>query len=158
MLFYFVKRYCDRYILSSISIAWNNRWSSVTVRHDFMCDRQDSFLPVTMTGRFSNFNSISYKEYRKELQVTGTRCRLRHDVLHWWNIYFRGCEGLRNSLIAWLILFFNSFLNLKICNCIFSLCRGVSIQPNLLDGGNFSSQLWGEANIQTINKILHHLM
>ena len=35
------------------------------------------FLPVTMTGRFSNFNGISYTENRHELQVTGTKCRLQ---------------------------------------------------------------------------------
>ena len=29
------------------------------------------FLPVTMTGRFSNLNSISYTEDRYELRVTG---------------------------------------------------------------------------------------
>ena len=34
------------------------------------------FLLVTMTGRFSNFNSISYKEDRHELRMTGTKCRL----------------------------------------------------------------------------------
>ena len=34
------------------------------------------FLPVTMTGRFSNFNSISYTEDRYGLRVTGTKCRL----------------------------------------------------------------------------------
>ena len=34
------------------------------------------FLPVTMTDRFSNFNSISYTEDRHKLRVTGTRYRL----------------------------------------------------------------------------------
>ena len=34
------------------------------------------FLLVTVTGRFSNSNSISYTEDRLELQVTGTKCRL----------------------------------------------------------------------------------
>ena len=34
------------------------------------------FLPVTMTDRFSNFNSISYTEDRHKLQVTGTKCQL----------------------------------------------------------------------------------
>ena len=34
------------------------------------------FLPVTMTDRFSNVNSISYTEDRQELSVTGTKCRL----------------------------------------------------------------------------------
>ena len=34
------------------------------------------FLPVTLTGRFSNFNSISYTEDLHKLQVTGTKCQL----------------------------------------------------------------------------------
>ena len=34
------------------------------------------FLPVTMTGRFSNFNSTLYTEDRHELGVTGTKWRL----------------------------------------------------------------------------------
>ena len=34
------------------------------------------FLPITMTGRFSNFNSISYTEDRHESRATGTKCRL----------------------------------------------------------------------------------
>ena len=44
--------------------AWNNRRSSVTVWHDFMCGRQDSF-------------SVGHNtEDRHELWVTGTKCRL----------------------------------------------------------------------------------
>ena len=34
------------------------------------------FLPVTMTGRLSNFNSILYTKDRHVLRVTGTKCRL----------------------------------------------------------------------------------
>ena len=34
------------------------------------------FLPVTMTGKFSNFNSTSYSKDRHELQVTETKCPL----------------------------------------------------------------------------------
>ena len=34
------------------------------------------FLPVTMTSRFSNFNSISYTEDQHELRATNTNCRL----------------------------------------------------------------------------------
>ena len=34
------------------------------------------FRPVTMTGRFSNFNSISYTVDWHKLRVTGTKCRL----------------------------------------------------------------------------------
>ena len=33
------------------------------------------FLPVTMTDRFSNFNSITYTEDQHEMRVTGTMCR-----------------------------------------------------------------------------------
>ena len=32
------------------------------------------FLLVTMSDRFSNFNSISYKEDRHELRVTSAKC------------------------------------------------------------------------------------
>ena len=35
------------------------------------------FLPVTMTSRFSNFNSISYTEDQHELRVTGMKCQLQ---------------------------------------------------------------------------------
>ena len=34
------------------------------------------FLPVTMTGRFSNFNSKSYREDRHKMQVIDTKCQL----------------------------------------------------------------------------------
>ena len=34
------------------------------------------FLPVTMTRRFSNFNSKSHTGYRHKLRVTGTKCQL----------------------------------------------------------------------------------
>ena len=40
------------------------------------------FLPVTMTGRSSNFNSISYTEDQHELRVTGTKCRLPDTMSH----------------------------------------------------------------------------
>ena len=40
----------------------------------FVTDRI-RFLQVTMTGRFSNFNSISYTEDQQELRVTGKKCR-----------------------------------------------------------------------------------
>ena len=36
----------------------------------------DRILPVTMTGRFSNFNSISYTVDRHKVRVTGTKCGL----------------------------------------------------------------------------------
>ena len=34
------------------------------------------FLPVTMTGKFSNFNSTSYTKDRHDLQVTKMKCPL----------------------------------------------------------------------------------
>ena len=51
------------------SSAWNNRQSSVTVRHDLM-------FSAGHNDSFSNFNSTSYTEDRHELRVTDTRCRL----------------------------------------------------------------------------------
>ena len=55
-------------------------WSScpaheITVAH-WSLSGTIRFLPVTMTSRFSNFISISYKEDRHKLRVTGTKCRL----------------------------------------------------------------------------------
>ena len=50
------------------------------------------FLPVTMTGRFSNFNSISYTEDRHELRVTGTKCRLPDIVSGTGEIFISGAE------------------------------------------------------------------
>ena len=48
------------------------------------------FLPVTMTGRFSNFNSISYTEDRHELHVTDIEVStIGNLVRHWLNIHFR---------------------------------------------------------------------
>ena len=38
-------------------------------------------LLVTMTERFSNFNSLSYTEDRHELRVTDTTCRTRCPAL-----------------------------------------------------------------------------
>ena len=56
------------------SSAWNNRRSSVTVRHGFMCDRQDSFSAGQNDQQvFKNFNSI-------ELWVTGTKCPLPYTM------------------------------------------------------------------------------
>ena len=39
-----------------------------------------NFLPGTMTGRFSNFNSISDTEDRHEVRVTGTKFRLQNTM------------------------------------------------------------------------------
>ena len=50
------------------------------------------FLPVTMTGRFSNFNSTSYKEDRHELRVTGTKCGLPDTMSDTGEIFISGAE------------------------------------------------------------------
>ena len=52
------------------------------------------FLPVTMTGRFSNFNSISYTEDRHELQVTGMKCRLPDTMSGTGEIHISGAENM----------------------------------------------------------------
>ena len=49
-------------------------------------------LPVTMTSRFSNFNSISYTEDRHELRVTGTKCRLPDMMSSTGEIFISGAE------------------------------------------------------------------
>ena len=54
-----------------ITAGHRSLFSTISSVNDRIC-----FLPVTMTGWFSNFNSISYTEDRHELQVTGTKCRL----------------------------------------------------------------------------------
>ena len=60
--------------------AWNNSWSwSLSGTISCVTD-MIRFLPVTMTCRFLNFNSITYTEDRHEssdrheLQIAGTRC------------------------------------------------------------------------------------
>ena len=50
------------------------------------------FLPVTMTGSFSNFNSISYTEDRHELRVTGTRYRLPDTMSGTDEIFISGAD------------------------------------------------------------------
>ena len=50
------------------------------------------FLPVTMTGRFSNFNSISYTEDRQELRVTGTKYRLPDTMSGIGEMFISGAE------------------------------------------------------------------
>ena len=52
------------------------------------------FLPVTMTGRFSNFNSIAYTEDRQELRVTSTNCRLPDTMSGTGEIYISGAENM----------------------------------------------------------------
>ena len=51
-----------------------------------------NFLPVTMIGRFSNFNSISYTEDRQEILVTGTKCRLPDTMSGTGKIFISGAE------------------------------------------------------------------
>ena len=55
------------------------------------------FLPVTMTGRFSNFNSISYIEDRRELCVTDKKCRLPDIVSATDEISISGAAYLYNG-------------------------------------------------------------
>ena len=52
------------------------------------------FLPVTMTGRFSNFNSISYTEDWHKLQVTGTKCQLLDTMSGTDEIFTLGAVGI----------------------------------------------------------------
>ena len=68
------------------------------------------FLPVTMTGRFSNFNSTSYTEDRHELRVTGSKCRLLDTMSS------QALDYRQAVLISWLhetlrtyMYFFQSF-------------------------------------------------
>ena len=55
------------------------------------------FLPVTMTGRVSNLNSISYTEDQHELCVTGTKCRLPDMVSGTGEIFISGAEQVKKS-------------------------------------------------------------
>ena len=50
------------------------------------------FLPVTMTGRFSNCNSKSYTEDRHELRVTDTMCPLPDTMSGTGEIFISGAE------------------------------------------------------------------
>ena len=50
-------------------------------------------LPITMTGRFSNFNNVSYIEDRHELQVTGTKCRLADTISGTGEIFISGATN-----------------------------------------------------------------
>ena len=52
------------------------------------------FLPVTMTGRFSNFNSILYTEDRHELRVTGTKFRLPVTMFGNSEIFISGADTI----------------------------------------------------------------
>ena len=50
------------------------------------------FLPVTMTGRFSNFNSTSYTGDRHELRVTSTKCILPGTLSGTGEIFISGAD------------------------------------------------------------------
>ena len=45
-----------------------------------------------MTGRFSNFNSISYTEDRHELRLTGMKCRLPDTTSDTGKIFIIGAD------------------------------------------------------------------
>ena len=63
--------------------AWNNRRSSVTVRHDFMCDRQDSFSAGHNDRQVSKFQQ--YILYKKPTRIGNDRHEVPtagHDVWH----------------------------------------------------------------------------
>ena len=51
------------------------------------------FLPVTMTGRFSKFNNISYTEDRHELRMTGTKCQLPDTMSGTGEIFISGAAS-----------------------------------------------------------------
>ena len=52
------------------------------------------FLMVKMTGRVSDFNSISYTEDRHELRVTGTKCRMPDIVSGTGEIFISGAGSM----------------------------------------------------------------
>ena len=57
-----------------------------------------NFLPGTMTGRFSNFNSISDTEDRHEVRVTGTKFRLQNTMSGTGGIFISG------AAVTWNII------------------------------------------------------
>ena len=80
------------------------------------------FLPVSMTGRFSNFSSTSYTKDRHESQVADTKCRLPDTMSSFGEIFISGatvrlslqqqnflritkkrksCEIIKNSGLMW---------------------------------------------------------
>ena len=77
-------------LLSSVHEITASHWSlSGTI--SCVTDRI-RFLPITMTSRFSNFNSISYKEDRHELRLTNTKCRLPGIVSGTGEIFMSGAD------------------------------------------------------------------
>ena len=108
------------------------------------------FLPLTMTGRFSNFNSMSYTEDRHELRVTGTKCRLPDTMSGTDKISILGAEVRVNYLddnINTVFLLFSSKLRSKgncVCNFGFKSLKslvGFKLQiPSMTQKvGEFSS-------------------
>ena len=79
------------------------------------------FLPVTMTGRISNFNSISYTEDRHKLRVTGTKCRLPDIVSGTGEIFISG--AVVSWFLLWFCINFIDYLVIDITQCFL----GVSI-------------------------------
>ena len=73
---------------------------ALTAGHRSMCGTiscvtdRIRFLPVTMTGKFSNFNSISYTEDRHELRVPDTRCQLPDTMSGTGEIFISGSVPL----------------------------------------------------------------
>ena len=67
------------------------------------------FMLVTMTGRLSKFNSISYTEDRHELRVTGTKCWMPVTMSGTGEIFISGAE--RASLSSSSL---NSILRIKL--------------------------------------------
>ena len=61
------------------------------------------FLPVTMTGRFSNFNSTLYTEDRHELRVTGRKCRLPDSMSGTGEIFISGTASRSHSFACYRI-------------------------------------------------------
>ena len=74
------------------------------------------YLPVTMTGIFSYFNSISHTEDRYELRVTGTKCRLPDTMSGSGEIFILGADRpylniIRSKIIALCYASFDNTLN-----------------------------------------------
>ena len=78
---------CSSYTVNEITAVHRSLSSTISCVTDRI-----RFLPVTMTGRFSNFNSISYTEDRHELRVTGTKCRLSDTMSGTGEIFISGAE------------------------------------------------------------------
>ena len=73
------------------------------------------FLPVTMTGRFSNLNSISYVEDWHDLRVTGTKCLLPDSMSSTGEIFISGAE----LAVLLNLLTISLRMNILLYNCRF---------------------------------------